>query len=753
MKRSVYLLLVCLLGYTCQRESMSSLTPEKLNQIVSQEINDYNQKMYFNIEDSLDISVKKEINSSLNDYIQSKDIARIKLLQNKGNVLSEKKRLFYQANLIDQLLKIKTHDQHTVQLLNNSLDDVLKSDFNYVKALSSTETYAHFIFNLDKNPKLKKAYLEKFTDSLDKYGDTAKKSSDYMAYYDELAKQQKKNPELKISDYQLHSLTKQCRLIQNGFENFWDNYLFCLGLHPAFDPTRDWDWRDNNWYTDRLIPTPFLNVNNTGIDVTLDNCSPDDGWCLFKRRIMNTDGENSVEDTCMQLYPAQKYFSLYNKYTGVMRTFIFHEQPNMNSGDYFRIVMEISDGDENNSYPHHGYFNIAGPVSYSNQEVTSLTANQVEFYCKYIDRGWLVVDLPLSFYKIYGDGAYFLNYFVYSVDKASINLEGTFEIESQQFVADNTSFFTSLSSAVDNLKHISNIKNNINSAGNEIKGTGMKLQGGSNDQLGDMLVSVGTAMMTGSTPLGVILGGTQLISSLFNFGGPSLKYSYQKGTINLSGTISNSADEGFVSILIQPNFKVNKAEFPLFYKKNLGTALGLFKLLELPPIEVLRDSYEHQTLGSPTRTYALGVRFLDELRITTNNRINAVLKNYTIQPVIKRKTLDDLNLTCGEYSNFNNAFIRHPDPLDPENYVLIFIPEFKYRSYYNFEEIYHCVRIKVDDYFKMDQSMASDAYLRVNYNFEITKDSGEVQEIELYTTYISKFKYSYYDWVSGHIWD
>lgn len=704
---------------------------------------------------------QKTINTLLNSYAQTPNKTIIEDIIKKGNISPDDRSMAeYYSYLASRLFLMKKHDIDTIQLTNHSIRQLLELEVDLAKSVCSTEAYIQFCYNM--SDELKVPFLKDLNKDFNYYDDTRKRFSKYIKDYTEYRDSQNTS-EMRmdmitvcpLSKYQ-HTQTKH----RYTSPSFWDDYLYSRGIHPSLDPSRNWDWTKHDWFTSRSISSPFVSSNHTGVDVTTDHCQPEDGWVLFIRKIMNTDTENTTEDTCMELRAGQKYFSLYNRYTGILRTFIYHQDANFNSGDYFRVIMEVSEGNQENPYAKHGLFNIAGAVSYSNEEINGMSTNQIEYYCNYITRGWIVVDIPLSYYKFAGDGPYYLNYFVNSVDKATITLDGTFDLKSGDYIDENPDITTGVSNLSGHIKHVTNTKNNIQGVGEDLTRIGGELQGGLNDSLGNSLVNLGNAITSITSPFDVVFEGFQFLASFFDFGGSSpVTYSYYKGTINLSGTISNKAPEGFISLLIEPNFDVERADFPFFFKKYFFVKLGLFNAKNLPYIKIVTDTFEVQDM-SPGYQRALGVRVTDLINIVINPAIKAELKHYKIQPVIQRwKPLDD-NYTSHEYARFNPAFIKTEDPAKPDHYTLIFVPTFMSTSYYDFQEIYHCMTAgftnltdETGDELSWWEQNATGAYMRVNYKFEVTKDDLTILPINLYTTYISKYKYESYDWVGRFYWE
>ncbi len=90
------------------------------------------------------------------------------------------------------------------------------------------------------------------------------------------------------------------------------------GLFPENDAAHGWDWRDAEWYGRWNLPYPFSADQNVGVDLSLDPCRSEDGWELYVRRILTSDGLVNPVDFTPVVRDAQKYFALYNLYTGVL---------------------------------------------------------------------------------------------------------------------------------------------------------------------------------------------------------------------------------------------------------------------------------------------------------------------------------------------------------------------------------------------------------------------------------------------------
>jgi len=107
----------------------------------------------------------------------------------------------------------------------------------------------------------------------------------------------------------------------------------------------EWDWSDSSNFV-KTIPTnsPFGNWNNyNGAMSEPHHHCPEDGWVLLVRHIYCEDNLSDTSDECKgddyrsYLPKPLSYFSLYNKYTGMVRFFVYVDEAEAGDSFYFNI--------------------------------------------------------------------------------------------------------------------------------------------------------------------------------------------------------------------------------------------------------------------------------------------------------------------------------------------------------------------------------------------------------------------------------
>ncbi len=135
------------------------------------------------------------------------------------------------------------------------------------------------------------------------------------------------------------------------------NLGFCLLLASLLSPMAnanfknctssygEWDWSDSSNFV-KTIPTnsPFGNWNNyNGAMSEPHHHCPEDGWVLLVRHIYCEDNLSDTSDECKDddyrsyLPKPLSYFSLYNKYTGMVRFFVYVDEAEAGDSFYFNI--------------------------------------------------------------------------------------------------------------------------------------------------------------------------------------------------------------------------------------------------------------------------------------------------------------------------------------------------------------------------------------------------------------------------------
>ncbi len=129
-----------------------------------------------------------------------------------------------------------------------------------------------------------------------------------------------------------------------------------LGLDPTLDIAHEWEWADEQWWDDPENQIEYESpwsedtyFSNSNIDYS----SKEDGWVLYKRNMFRYDTRDYSSLTRDEINVVPKgmtkeavgapvnypYFVLYNKFTGILRFFVYNVNPQVT---YNSMLSELS---------------------------------------------------------------------------------------------------------------------------------------------------------------------------------------------------------------------------------------------------------------------------------------------------------------------------------------------------------------------------------------------------------------------------
>jgi hypothetical protein len=388
--------------------------------------------------------------------------------------------------------------------------------------------------------------------------------------------------------------------------------------------------------------SPYMMEYRFGVDIEepgvkhSHSCHPDNGWELFSRRIWDEDEYDPEQPAFAKQtvgvgsglfeYKAGKYFAIYNKYTGVLRTFIFitNRAEVATSGRVF-VELDVIDS-EGFAYNNHSLFSFElGAKGYTIEDSKYGHNGVITYSYANADKykgDWVIIDTKLSYDpNIDPNARLFLRYRVKCEKIDKIRLGGEFNFSMAN--CDNNpedcrdkvplnvkSFQGSVSGTSTNQTNFGQV---INKASKYIKtteqaaaSTKKSLEGAATIfkniakednllikhplmsikswQTGNSLMNlaggIGKAVPYVAAASAVLEG----ISEIFNLGvtqQPLISYSFAEGTIHLDGQILSvePIDKVLFSI---PGSKVTFSEFsPYWIKTHPGVKLGLININDI----------------------------------------------------------------------------------------------------------------------------------------------------------------------------
>jgi hypothetical protein len=411
-----------------------------------------------------------------------------------------------------------------------------------------------------------------------------------------------------------------------------------LGALPENDAADGWNWRDDNWWQVKWnLPNPWSQGNRAGIE--LDDCLPSDGWELYIRRILNTDGLASVSGLTPALANRQKHFALYNARTGTLRVFIYFES--QQPADRLVVRAFVSQGPPQNPLSTHGLFNHIGPIARAATQSRKLTDNTIYYYTSLISPGWVVLDFPLAYDPLmeYGAGPFYLNVCVDCENVANISVNGQFGIK-VPVESPNFSLLGWFQTLLAPLLNVGGEASSLEKTGQKLRNLGNSMNDSGGD--GSALVVLGTSLASAKWPVAGVLAGTQIIRTLLGFGSSgNVKYATYEGTLNLEGQIRDESFSNYVALLLKDTSDAPIVDLPYYFKKYRFGDLGFFQMDRLPLIKL---SYRQGTRTWPGGGFSYDLRadLEDCLSGVTyvNPASSLTLRDTKVQLIIQRPWWD-----------------------------------------------------------------------------------------------------------------
>lgn len=405
-----------------------------------------------------------------------------------------------------------------------------------------------------------------------------------------------------------------------------------------------WDWTDDDNFKNfngNQIPTPWPADFHSGIDLTqADRCPFSEGWRLYIKRLEAEDysGKAKSEITTQDTQPEYPYFALYNKYTGILRLFVYMGGDNTAGEDNFIFNAGITDG-AGTPNKDVGLF-----LNNSDQFASSLEDKSSEYnqghltIFRAVYKKWMVTDYELSYDP--GLSGYSNTYFTVNLDARDIediSLSGDFQFTVEEFTTDkknvvNSALNGNYNSSYDYSQRIAGLekfKNTLKDDGNK---SGGKIKN-SLANFADAIDPVSGLAEKLSIP------GASYINSFTNtFGSSSssiqfsVSYSDGVGDINLNGNIVDNIGITDLQFGLPLVSGLEEADSPTYQKQ-----LGLFSLDHKPQVQISKEQFgdHYEFKGQSLTGYHEAVYIdLKDISISINPESNMELKKIAYSPII-----------------------------------------------------------------------------------------------------------------------
>lgn len=387
-----------------------------------------------------------------------------------------------------------------------------------------------------------------------------------------------------------------------------------------------WDWNDltsQNWrdYHGGQIQTPWSTSNHFGMDLSVTKLCPEDGWALYDKKMTCSDW---FEGGCDPSTPVTSerttpYFSLYNIYTGQLRSFFLLGGSNLPENKVL-IRLSVKEGKSVSTYS--AFLNHFDRVQPYKRDVpdTSYPINTLHSW----SNGWAVVEHLISYNpNVPNDNTNF-QFEIYGLTESQIKLGGDFSFTIDRDDIENSPEH-SISSVWGSLKDAGKAYKDPVSWAKDAEKEAIKLKNKGSEEsstayveLGEKLSNIASTISAGSGVLGAINAGASLYNAFT--GGSTIQFQtlYGDGKLTLDGTISNKYPKLFLTHGFLNAGQLVVEDYPDI---DYVGRLGLFHFTDLPKVRYTSS------------TWSLTTKNLREI-IKVNPNSMMELVGYRVAPVI-----------------------------------------------------------------------------------------------------------------------
>lgn len=428
-----------------------------------------------------------------------------------------------------------------------------------------------------------------------------------------------------------------------GLDSDFENLTPVSKTSCLIDPP-GWNWNSNlstNW---PVIP-PWSQSMHFGYDLSKTKMCYEDGWRLYSKKLTCADW---FDDDCSNISNdtyVDPVFSLYNIYTGHLRTFIYMREAFDN--DYKTLVkLEVVSGSSKSTY---GLLlnDLDNAIAYPDKENENFeNLGQLSALGPFGQK-WAVVEHYISYDPEIPESGLVFKFTISGHERSELSLGGEFSFTIDQNAIENNQHMT-LSSAVGALKDAGKAykepadwaKDTLKE-GEKLKASGIKDSSPVKESLGDDLMQMAGLMASGSSTLGVLNAGASILGALNNSSTGGFQTLYGDGEVTLSGQINNIHDESFFSLGVHnSNFISNSDYAELDFTGNIG----LFRFTERPTWHF--DKTQYMQFADDVEYWDMSPKDLKTI-IEVNPDSEMELVAYRVAPVF----LSDFTLTCEDHSS------------------------------------------------------------------------------------------------------
>jgi hypothetical protein len=412
-------------------------------------------------------------------------------------------------------------------------------------------------------------------------------------------------------------------------------------LDPNQDPARNpngttWDWNNAAWYVElngssqancgyngAPLVSPFLGSNSLGVNLTQDRSEPGLGWELYARRILITDemlrseAEATQAARCMittteggSSFP---HFMLYNRRTGVLRTFVWmgNARPVLGA-EFLAIGVTLARGNWANSYTDaHQLFQHANPQASVN---LSAPPSSYSTLLPWTNR-WVVFDSQLAYDPGLASKDLFLRLDYKQLSRQELALSGSLSatITTDVTSAQSPSFFQvgerAVTSGASAAKAVLAKKKDVSSFATDLKSWGnarltstqqasaATVDPTTADRLGNCtsiacravqagrLLERGAALTPWAATAAFFVSGLQTFFGSNTAAAPLVQH--VSGSLALSGSITSKTPITFFGLGLSGTVQTQAGSVPYFAKTSGNAALGLFRYTRMPKLTII----------------------------------------------------------------------------------------------------------------------------------------------------------------------
>lgn len=328
-----------------------------------------------------------------------------------------------------------------------------------------------------------------------------------------------------------------------------------------------WDYCDPNSFAVDGMVTPWLESNRLGVNLANQPCSD------FKR-------EFEVYDYKINPKPNRSYFVLYNRRTGLLRSFLYILDGRASSGQKFSTRLRVTQGGTD-AFSSNAFFSYAsGAKGLPLSDRASNTATDLSYVTGTHTSGvWLILDSYLSYdSNVYPSQQAFFRYDVSAQNDSAITLTGTIKPDLGE---QTTGSYGGLSGAVKAGAGAAfsafGKAMPMDQLWEAIKNEGKKAKEKGAITVGDLLISAATSAAGAGANAFITAGASTVISALIR-GPSSAQVTYPTELLNATGAITNITGAEQFAIPVSTATLTETPFYSRTYTENDERALGLFNV-------------------------------------------------------------------------------------------------------------------------------------------------------------------------------